>query len=108
MMRIDSMSALRGKLAHPPFEQRPGVVRPGSRLRMELERPCVQIRIRKAFDGAVVERDVRDLGRFGGVDAKAMVLCGHEHAPAHALEHRMIRAAVTERELRGRETRRPA
>ncbi len=31
-MRIDSRSSLRGKLAHPPFEQRPRVVRPRARL----------------------------------------------------------------------------
>src|SRR5439155_18371159 len=108
MMRIDSRSALRGKVAHPPLEQRPRGVRSRPRLGMELERASAQFRIRKSLDGAVVERDVRDLGGIGRIDAEAVVLRGHEHAPALALEHGMIRTAVTEGKLRRREAGRPA
>src|SRR5712691_4388272 len=106
MIRIDSRSALRGKLAHPPFEQWPGVVRAGAGLRMELQRPGAQLRERETLDGSVVERDVRHLPRLRGVDAEAVILSGHEHAAALALEHRVVRAAVAERQLRRREPRR--
>src|SRR5689334_511554 len=95
-MRIDRRSSLRGiaELLDPALDQRPCVVRPRPGLRMELQRACTELREREPLDGAVVERDVRRFCRLARVDAEAVVLRGHEHAAARALEHRMVRAAV--------------
>ena len=81
---------------------RPRVVRPGPRLGMELHRARAQLREGEPLDGAVVERDVRRLGRLGGVDAKPWFCARDEHAARRALEHRMVRAAVAERQLERR------
>src|SRR5262245_40089016 len=99
MRRIDSRSSLRGKAGHPPFDRRPRVVRPRAGLGMELERARAELAKLEALDGAVVERHVRDLGRVARVDAEAVILRGHEHPAAGTLEHRVVRAAVAEREL---------
>src|SRR5687768_6783307 len=97
------MSLRRGTLhlLDPVLEDRPRVVRPRARLGVELNRARAQIREVEALDGAVVERDVRRLGLVGGRDREAVVLARDEHAPAPALEHGMVGAAMAEGELVG-------
>src|SRR6266550_4421025 len=96
------MSRRLGKAAHrldPRLEDSPGVVRPGAGLWMELHRPRPLAAQLQALDGAVVERDVRLLARLCRRDREAVVLRRDENAVRGALEHRMVRAAVAEREL---------
>src|SRR5207248_5947934 len=93
-------------LVDPRLEQRPCVVRARARFRMELERARVQVGEVEALDGLVVERDVRRLLRVRCAHGEAVVLARDEHPAAVALQYRMIRAAVTERELEGLVTRR--
>src|SRR5262245_42721410 len=102
-MQIDSMSVRLGirDLLDPALEERPRVMwaRPG--LGVELERARAQVWEIEAFDGSVVEGDVGRLGCFARPDCKPVVLARDEDATRMALEHRMVRAAVAERELVG-------
>src|SRR5687767_1002176 len=76
------------------------VVRPRTRLRVELERTRPQIGVLEPLDRAVVERHVRRLAALARLDSEAVVLARHEHAPGRALEHGMVRAPMPEGELR--------
>src|SRR5262245_62385690 len=101
--QMDSRSGRRGmsaspELCHPGLDERPGVVRARTCFRMELHRPGALRGHRKALDGLVVERAVSDLGARAA-DGEAVVLGGHQHAVLLNVEHRMVRAAVTERQL---------
>src|ERR1700751_2683868 len=66
-------------LLHPRLEQRPRVVRPGPGLRMELKRAGAEVREVEALDRAVVEGDVRHLGRVARLHDEAVVLARHAH-----------------------------
>ena len=81
------------------LEDRPGVVRARAGLGVELHRARTQLREVEALDRPVVEGDVRGLVGVRGLDREAVVLARHEHPPAAPLEHRVVRAAVAEREL---------
>src|SRR3954465_13143820 len=85
-------------LVDPALEERPGVVRPRPRLRVELHGARARLRHREALDGAVVERDVSRLAALARRDREAVVLRSDEHAAARAFEHRMVGAAVAERQ----------
>src|SRR5579859_6772444 len=98
-MQIDSMSVLRGKLVHPLLDERPGVVRAGAGFGMELKRTRAQLRELEALDRAVVERYVRRLRRLARFDGKAVVLARDKDATGSSFQHRMVRAAMAEREL---------
>src|SRR5260221_14132441 len=98
-MQIDSMSVLRGKTVHPLLDERPRVVRAGAGLGVELQRASAQLGEVEAFDSAVVEGDVRSLGRLARPHGEAVVLARDEDAAGLPLEHRMVRAAMAEREL---------
>ena len=80
-----------------PVEEGQGVERAGRGLGVELEReePVAL----EALDGAVVQRDVADLGAVGRLDREAVVLDGDEHAARVADAHRVVRAAVAEGQL---------
>src|SRR5512132_2214525 len=96
------MSRRLGEAAHlldPRFEDPPGVVRPGAGLRVELHRTGALAAQLEALDRAVVERDVRLLAGLGRSDGEAVVLGRDEDAVRRALEHRVVRAPVAEREL---------
>src|SRR5579859_1881019 len=97
--QIVSMSVLRGKLVHPLLEQRPRIVWAGTGFWMELQRTSAQLREREALDRSVVERDVRRLFGVRGTHGEAVVLARDEHTLVCALQHRMVRAAMAEREL---------
>src|SRR6476619_1475606 len=99
MMQIVSMSVRLGNVVYPLLEQRPRVVRPRSRLRVELERLRAQLRELEALDRLVVERVVACVALVFRAHGEAVVLARDEHAARLALEHRMVRAAVAEREL---------
>src|SRR4051812_42016235 len=101
MRQIEWMSSRRGiaHLLEPLGQDRPRVVWPRPRLRMELHAAGAQLRVREALDGAVVERLVRRAAVLGRLDREAVVLARHEHALRAAVEHRMVRAAVAERQL---------
>src|ERR1700757_540486 len=66
---------------------------------MELEGAGAQVGQLKALDRPVVERDVRHPGRLARPDGEAVVLARDEHAAAETFVHRVVRAAVPEREL---------
>src|SRR3954463_669231 len=89
--QIDLMSVLRGiaHLRQPALEDRPGIVRPRPRLRMELDRACVQIGEVEALDRAVVEGDVRRLCLVRGRDRETVILARDENAAAPPLQDRM-------------------
>src|SRR5688572_10584999 len=102
---ITQMDSRSGRLGIPdlldPFgDLRPGVVRARAGFRMELERARMLLRQGQALDGAVVERNVRDLGAVPAY-REAVVLARDEDAARRELEHRMVGAAVAERELEG-------
>src|SRR3954451_7070545 len=99
------MSSRRGKphLLDPATEDRPRVVRARARLGMELHRARPQLRIRKPFHGAVVQRLVSRAAVVTRRDREAVVLARHEHAAGLAGEDRMVAAAMPERELERRE-----
>src|SRR4051812_42565716 len=99
MMQIVWMSVRLGNALHPALEQRPRIVRARPGLGMELERARPQLRELEALDGLVVERVMACVALVFRAHGKAVVLARHEHAARLALEHRMIRAAVAEREL---------
>src|SRR5690349_20950742 len=105
---MDLRSSLRGKLGHPTFEQRPRVMRAWAGFRMELHRPRALRGKRETLDRAVIQRDMRHLGRFARVDAEAVVLRRDEHASARSLEHWVVCASMAERKLGGTEARRTA
>src|SRR5439155_13815450 len=67
----------------------------------ELDRAGAQPREVESLDGAIVERDVRDLLGRARLDREAVVLARHEDAVGALVEHRMVRAAVPERKLVG-------
>src|SRR5215208_1090519 len=92
-------------LLDPRLDQVPRVVGPGPGLWMELHRAGTLAWEREPLDGAVVERDVSDLGTVP-LDREAMVLARDEHAVRAQVEHRVVRTAVAERELEGLESRR--
>src|SRR5439155_16940531 len=94
------MSSRRGtELLDEIADDRPGVARAWACLWMELRRARALGREVERLDSAVVERHVRRLPRLRRLDREAVVLRRHEHAAACPLEHRMVRAAVTERQL---------
>src|SRR5438477_10892770 len=101
MMQIDSMSVRLGssKLLDPDRDDRSAVVRPRARLGMELRRARTQLRVVQAFDGAVVERGVRDAVALARRDRESVVLRGDEHAARLVVDDGMVRAAMAEREL---------
>ena len=99
------------KLLDEALENRPRVVRAWPGLGVELHGARAQLGEVEALDGAVVQRDVRRLRALGRLDREAVVLARDEHAARLALEHRMVRAAVAERQLvrrRGRSRARAA
>src|SRR5436305_1605483 len=98
-MQMLSKSVRFGKLVHPGVDEGIGVVRPGTGLGMELDRARAQLGEREALDRVVVERQVRRVALVLRAQGKAVVLARHEDAAARALEHRMVDAAVAEREL---------
>src|SRR5215210_699714 len=98
--QIERRSLRRGtELLDELGEDRPGVVRPWACLWVELDRAGALGRELEAFDGAVVERDVRRLSGLRGLHREAVVLARDEHAAAGAMKHGVIRAAVAERQL---------
>src|SRR5258708_5391778 len=98
--QIDSRSLRRGtELLDEVADDRPGVVRTRPGFGMELRGPRMLLREIEPFDGAVVERNVRRLALLGSLDGEAVVLRRDEHAPGRTLEHRMVRAAMPERQL---------
>src|SRR5436305_3247979 len=99
--QIDSRSRRLGirHLLHPPVEERPGVMWPRACLRVELHGACALAPEVEALDRAVVERDVCRLARLRRCDREAVVLRGDEHTFGRALDHRMVRAAVSEWQL---------
>src|SRR6476646_2339943 len=99
------MSSRRGKarLLDPAGEDRPGVVRARTGLGVELHGPGSKLGIGEALDRAVVERFVCRRTIVGRADGEAVVLARDEHTPRLALEHRMVRAAMAERQLEGGE-----
>src|SRR5690348_2979787 len=94
-----SMSVLRGKLVHPLLEQGPRIVRAGSGLGMELERAGAELGERQPLDRPVVEGDVRRHLRLRSAYREAVVLARDEHALVRALQHGVVSASVTERQL---------
>src|SRR2546423_14300375 len=98
--QIERRSLLRGTgdLLDPALEEWPRVVRPRSRLRVELRRAGTQLGKVEALDRLVVERHVRRLGIVRRCDREAVVLARDEDAAGRALEHRVGRAAVAEGE----------
>ena len=80
-----------------PVEEGNGVVRPGRGLGVELER--LEAVAAQALDGAVVERDVADLGRVARRDREAVVLGGDEDPLRAGDADGVVGAAVAEREL---------
>src|SRR4051794_15535544 len=100
--QIESRSGRLGKAAHlldPARENRPGVVRSGTGLGMELDGSGAQLGELEALDRAVVERHVRRLAILARGDGETVVLARHEHASAGPLDDRVISAAVSELEL---------
>src|SRR5919198_5678732 len=99
--QTERMSRRFGKphLLDPGREQWPRVVRARARLGMELHRAGSKLREVEPLDGAVVERNVRGFLRGRGSDRKAVVLARDEDAVRALVEHRVVRAAVAEREL---------
>src|SRR5690349_17642115 len=68
---------------------------------MELRRARAELRVVETLDRPVVERAVRDARLVAGCDREAVVLRGDEHLARAVVEHRMVRAAMTERQLEG-------
>src|SRR5436305_14355941 len=66
---------------------------------MELRRARAQLGVRETFDRAVVERAVRDAALVTRRDCETVVLRRDDHAAAAMVDHRMVRAAVPERQL---------
>ena len=80
-------------------------MRPRPGFGMELHRARPFAGQRKALDGPVVERDVRDL-RPVASHREAVVLARDQHAVRAQVEHRVVRAAVPEGKLERLEARR--
>src|SRR4051812_7493011 len=99
MMQIDSMSVLRGNVVHPPLDERPRVMRARACFGVKLQRAGAQLGKVEPLDRAVVQRNMRGLRCFARLDREAVVLARDEDAAGLALEHRMVRAAMAEREL---------
>src|SRR5919201_4036266 len=102
MMQIECRSSRRGTeahLLHPTLEDRPRVVRAGTRFGMELHRGGALVPEVESLYGAIVERYMRRFARVGGLDCEAVVLRSDEHASGRTLEHWVVRTAVPEREL---------
>src|SRR3990172_1134284 len=101
MTQIVSRSGRLGNappLFDPRLDDRPGVVRPGAGLGMELNGAGALPGQRDPLDGAVVERDVGDLGPCA-LDREAVVLARDENAARRPVEDGVVRAAVAERQL---------
>src|SRR5215204_1961152 len=101
MTQIERRSGLRG-MPHLPdegLEQRPRVVRTGRRLWVELHRAGALRGQLEPLHRAVVERLVRDVAAVARLHREAVVLARDEHPAGRTLEHRMVGAAVAEREL---------
>src|SRR3954449_2008053 len=101
-MQIDEMSVRLGNgrdLLDPAVDERIRVVRSRPGLGVELDRARAQLRQRQPLDRLVVERDVRHLRVLLRADREAVVLARDEHPAARPLEHRMVDAAMAEREL---------
>ena len=96
--KVDSLRH-RSHLVEPALEDRPRVVWAGAGLGMELDGAGLELWEVEALHGLVVERDVGRLARIRRRNREAVVLARHEHAAAGPLEHRMVRAAMTERQL---------
>src|SRR5688500_8555675 len=84
------------------LEQRPQVVRTGTRLRVALEAERRPVGARNTLERAVEQRaeggpQHRRQARF--VDRETVVLAGDEHAAAAQLLHRVVRAVMTELHL---------
>src|SRR5690349_14991914 len=92
---------MRAQLPDPVGDDRRAVVRAGARLWMELRGTRPQLREVETLDSAVVQRGVRDALAAARRDREAVVLRGHEHAARAVVEHRMVGAAMPERELEG-------
>src|SRR4029453_9128609 len=95
--QIDRRSRRLGECAHllyPALEQRPSVVRAGTRLGVELDRAGTQARKLEPFDRAVVEGDVSCLAIGARPHREAVVLRRYEHAVGRPLEHGEGGAAV--------------
>ena len=95
-----------------PLELDARVVRPGRRLGVELHAPDRSAAQAQSLHRPVVQRHVGDvdLGRHAGLGLahrEPVVLARHEHAPRRALEHRVVGAAMPERQLVRLEPERP-
>src|SRR5687767_773527 len=90
--QIEWRSSLRGmsELLHELVDGVARVVRARPGLRVELERAGAQLRERKPFHRAVVERHVRRLEAVGRLDGEPVVLSRHEDPAGRALEHGMV------------------
>ena len=80
-----------------PVEEGQGVERPGRGLGVELH--AGEAVAGEALAGAVVQRDVRDVAVRD--HREAVVLDGDEHAAGRDVAHRVVRAAMAERQLEG-------
>src|SRR4051794_28559703 len=99
MRQIEWRSGRLGKPIHPRVDQRPRVVRPRARLRVELRRAGAELGEVERLDSAVVEGDRRGLAPLARRDGEAVVLAGDEHPAALAVQDRVVRAAVAEGQL---------
>src|SRR5689334_4542899 len=101
--QIDSRSGRLGiagsHLLDPRLDDAPGVVRPGAGLRVELDGLGALAAQLQALDGPVVEGDVRLVAGLRWRHGEAVVLRGDDDAVRGALEHRVVRAAVSEGQL---------
>ena len=68
---------------------------------MELHGARIQVGEVEALDRPVVQGDRRRLRVLGRLHGEPMVLRGDEHAAQLARQHRMVGAAVAERQLEG-------
>src|ERR1044072_2689425 len=90
-------------LLHPRLDEVPGVMWSRASLGGELNRAGALAGQLEALDGAVVKRGGRDFGTVA-LDREAVVLTRDEDAVRAQIEHRVVRAAVPERQLERLET----
>ncbi len=84
------------------LEEVSGVVRAGCGFGVVLYAEDGEVAMAHAFDGAVVEIDVRDFDlrwERVGIDCKAVILRGDRNFSGAEIFHRLVATAVTELEL---------
>ena len=84
----------------PALEDGPCVVRSGPGLGVELDGRRTQLGEVEPLDGPVVQGHVGRLGALRRDDCEAVVLARNEDAPGPAVDDRVVRAAMAERQLR--------